>query len=46
VGFDPAAAFAVVEYLATEVGPREAASAAFDEAADYVQSRSRRSATP
>jgi Iap family predicted aminopeptidase len=38
VGFDPAAAFAVVEYLATEVGPREAASAAFDEAADYLQS--------
>jgi Zn-dependent M28 family amino/carboxypeptidase len=39
VGFDPGAAFAVVEYLATEVGPREAASTAFHEAADYVQSR-------
>ncbi len=39
VAFDPAAAFAVVEYLATQVGPREAASAAFDEAAAYVQSR-------
>jgi Zn-dependent M28 family amino/carboxypeptidase len=39
VAFDPAAAFAVVEYLATRVGPREAASAAFDEAAAYVQSR-------
>jgi Zn-dependent M28 family amino/carboxypeptidase len=39
VVFDPAAAFAVVEYLAARVGPREAASAAFDEAAAYVQSR-------
>jgi Zn-dependent M28 family amino/carboxypeptidase len=39
VAFDPAAAFAVVEHLATRVGPREAASAAFDEAAAYVQSR-------
>jgi hypothetical protein len=38
VAFDPAAAFTVVEYLATEVGPREAASAAFDEAVAYVQS--------
>jgi aminopeptidase S len=37
--FDPAAAFATVEYLATEIGPREAASAAFDDAAQYVQSR-------
>ena len=39
VAFDPAAALAVVEHLATRVGPREAASAAFDEAAAYVQSR-------
>ena len=39
VAFDPAAAFTVVEYLATEVGPREAASAAFDEAVAYVLSR-------
>ncbi len=39
VAFDPAAAFAVVKYLATQVGPREAASAAFDEAAAYVQSQ-------
>ena len=39
MAFDPAAAFTVVEYLATEVGPREAASAAFDEAVAYVLSR-------
>jgi hypothetical protein len=39
VAFDAAAAYAVVEHLATQVGPREAASAAFDEAAAYVQAR-------
>lgn len=39
VAFDAAAAFAVVEHLASQIGPREAASAAFDEAAAYVQSR-------
>ena len=37
--FDPAAALATVEYLATRIGPREAASAAFDDAVRYVQSR-------
>ncbi|MGH8775908.1 MAG: M28 family metallopeptidase [Jiangellaceae bacterium] len=37
--FDPAAAFATVEHLATQIGPREAASAAFDEAAAYVQAQ-------
>ena len=37
--FDPAAAFAIVEQLATQIGPREAASAAFDEAVVYVISR-------
>jgi hypothetical protein len=39
VVFDPAAAYATVEHLATRIGPREAASPAFDEAAAYVQSR-------
>ena len=39
LAFDPSAAFTVVEYLATEVGPREAASAAFDEAVAYILSR-------
>jgi hypothetical protein len=37
--FDPAAAFATVEHLATRIGPREAASAAFDDAVGYVRSR-------
>jgi Zn-dependent M28 family amino/carboxypeptidase len=37
--FDPAAAFVTVEHLATRIGPREAASAAFDDAVRYVQSR-------
>jgi Zn-dependent M28 family amino/carboxypeptidase len=37
--FDPAAAFATVEQLATQIGPREAASAAFDEAVVYVISQ-------
>ncbi len=37
--FDPAAAFAVVEHLAVGIGPREAASAAFGAAADYVAGR-------
>ncbi|PSL05444.1 peptidase M28-like protein [Haloactinopolyspora alba] len=35
--FDPAAAFDVVQHLAGEIGPREAASAAFDRAARYVR---------
>jgi hypothetical protein len=39
--FDPAAAFATVEHLATQIGPREAASAAFDEAVLYVVDRFR-----
>jgi Zn-dependent M28 family amino/carboxypeptidase len=39
VAFDASAAYAVVEHLAGQVGPREAASAAFDEAAAYVQAR-------
>jgi Zn-dependent M28 family amino/carboxypeptidase len=39
VVFDPAEAFATVEHLATEIGPREAASTAFDQAVQYVQSR-------
>lgn len=39
VAFDPAAAYATVEHLATRIGPREAASPAFHEAAAYVQSR-------
>ncbi|HEX6578015.1 MAG TPA: hypothetical protein VF082_06565, partial [Jiangellaceae bacterium] len=39
VAFDAAAAFATVEHLATRIGPREAASPAFHEAAAYVQSR-------
>ena len=39
VAFDAAAAYAVVEHLAGQIGPREAASAAFDEAAAYVQAR-------
>ena len=38
VVFDPAAAYATVEHLATQIGPREAASAAFDGAVKYVQS--------
>ncbi|MGH8825890.1 MAG: Zn-dependent exopeptidase M28, partial [Jiangellaceae bacterium] len=37
--FDPAAAYETVEYLATRIGPREAASPAFQEAAAYVQAR-------
>ena len=37
--FDPAGAHATVEYLATRIGPREAASTAFDQAVNYVQSR-------
>jgi hypothetical protein len=37
--FDPAAAVATVEHLAIEIGPREAASRAFDEAVKFVQSR-------
>src|SRR5918996_5331959 len=39
VAFDTSAAYAVVEHLAGQIGPREAASAAFDEAAAYVQAR-------
>lgn len=39
VVFDAAAAFAVVEHLAGTIGPREAASPAFHEAADYVIAR-------
>ena len=35
----PAAAFATVEHLAGQVGPREAASAAYDEAVQFVISR-------
>lgn len=34
--FDPAAAYAVVEHLAGTIGPREATSAAFQQAAQYV----------
>lgn len=34
--FDPAAAYAVVEHLAGTVGPREATSTAFQQAAQYV----------
>lgn len=37
--FDPAAALAVVEHLAVGIGPREAASAAFGAAADFVAVR-------
>lgn len=37
--FDPDAAFAVVEHLAATIGPREATSSAFAEAADYVSRR-------
>jgi Peptidase family M28 len=37
--FDPAAAFAIVGHLAGQVGPREAASAAYDEAVQFVISR-------
>jgi Zn-dependent M28 family amino/carboxypeptidase len=37
--FDPAAAFAVVEHLAGSIGPREATSAAFQQAAADVESR-------
>ena len=37
--FDPAAAFATVEHLAGQVGPREAASAAYDEAVQFVISQ-------
>jgi hypothetical protein len=37
--FDPAAAFETVEYLAGNVGPREATSAAFHEAAEWVEQR-------
>jgi hypothetical protein len=35
--FDPAAAFATIEYLADEIGPREATSSAFHRAADWVE---------
>ena len=37
--FDPAEAFATVEQLAAQIGPREAASAAFDEAVVFAISR-------
>lgn len=37
--FDPAAALSTVEYLADEIGPREATSAAFHRAADWVEER-------
>ncbi len=39
VAFDAAAAFAVVDHLATQIGPREAASPAFDVAAAYVHAQ-------
>lgn len=35
--FDPDRAFEVIEYLADEIGPREATSDAFREAADWVE---------
>lgn len=37
--FDPDAAVAAIEYLADEIGPREATSDAFHEAADWVAER-------
>jgi Peptidase family M28 len=37
--FDPAVAFDVVQYLADEIGPREATSDAFHEAAAWVDER-------
>lgn len=37
--FDPAATFGTVEYLAAEIGPREGTSAAFHQAAEWVEQR-------